>query len=55
VHITVAADELVRHLAAQPGALGDGSALMALARAGALAMVIGAEADEARQQAGPYW
>jgi hypothetical protein len=44
VHVTAAADELVRHLAAQPGALG-GSPLMALAHAGAPAMVTRAEMD----------
>jgi hypothetical protein len=45
VHVTAAADELVRHLAAQPGALGGGSPLMALAQAGAPAMVTRAEMD----------
>ena len=35
VHVIAVADELVRHLAAQPDALSDGSALMMLAYAGA--------------------
>lgn len=46
VHVTAAADELVRHLAAQPGALSDGSALMALANVGAQALVTRAEMEK---------
>jgi hypothetical protein len=39
LHVTGAADELVRHLAAQPDALGESGTLMMLAYAGSLAMV----------------
>jgi hypothetical protein len=46
VHITAAADELVRHLAAQPDAISEGGALMALARVGALALVTRAEMND---------
>jgi hypothetical protein len=46
VHVTGAAEELVRHLAAQPDALSEDSALMTLARAGAEAMVSRAEMNE---------
>lgn len=46
VHVTGAADELVRHLAAQPDALSEGGALMALARVGALALVTRAEMND---------
>ncbi len=48
VHVTAAADELVRHLAAGSDALADGNALMALARIGAQAMVTRAELDAER-------
>lgn len=44
-HVTAAADEPARHLAAQPGALSDVSALVALAYAGAMAIVTRAEPD----------
>jgi hypothetical protein len=43
VHVTGAADELVRHLAAQPDALSEEGALVMLAYAGAVAVVIRAE------------
>ena len=46
VHVTAAADELVRHLAAQPDALSDGSALMMLAYPGALTMVTRTDMDD---------
>jgi hypothetical protein len=45
VHVTGAADKLVRHLAAQPDGLSDGGALMTLAYAGAMAMVTRAETE----------
>lgn len=51
VHVTGAADEVVRHLASQPDALSDGSPLMALAYAGALATMTRAEAEEVGQYA----
>ena len=51
VHVAGAADELVRHLAAQPDALGDDNPLMALARAGAEAMVSRTEIEGAEPQA----
>ena len=49
MHVTGAADELVRHVAAKPDALNDGGALMMLAYAGALAMVTRVEIQEAGQ------
>ena len=49
VHFTGAADELVRHLAAQPDAFSEASGLMMLAYAGALAMVSRAELDESSE------
>ena len=45
VHVTGAADGLVRHLAAQPDALGDESGLMALARADAQVQMSRLELD----------
>jgi hypothetical protein len=44
MHVMAAADELVRHLAAEPDPLGEDSPLMVLARAGALALVSRVEA-----------
>lgn len=52
LHVTGVADELVKHLAAQPDALSDGSALTMLAYAGALAMVTRAEVEEPSRQVG---
>jgi hypothetical protein len=54
VYVTAAGDELVEYLAAQPDALGNDSALMVLARAGAQAMVTSAEVDGARPQLSPH-
>jgi hypothetical protein len=54
VHVTGAADELVRHLAAQPDALGESGALLMLAYAGALAMVTRAEIEGAASQVSPH-
>jgi hypothetical protein len=39
MHVMAAADELVRHLGAETDPLSEDSALMVLARAGALALV----------------
>lgn len=47
VHVTAAAEELVKHLAAEPDAFGDESALMVLARAGAQALMSAIELDGA--------
>jgi hypothetical protein len=51
VHGSGAADDFVRHLAAQPDALSDGFTLMMLASVGALAMVTRVEAEEVGQHA----
>jgi hypothetical protein len=50
VHVTGAADRLLEHLVAGSDALGDGTALIALARVGARAIVTRAEIQEADQQ-----
>lgn len=55
VHVTGAADRLLGHLVAtEPDPLSDGSVVMALARAGAQAMVTRAEIEEAIPQVSPH-
>ena len=55
VHVTGAADRLLGHLVAtEPDPLSDGSVVMAMARAGAQAMVTRAEIEEAIPQVSPH-